>query len=136
MNTVLRTGDRGTIELTTLRAELEGCPRDRGGRRVYSATLAERAGRYAQFRRAKGVGLSAVALELGVWESQVVRWVKRQEGAGFHEVTVVEHEPKSAVGLLAQRVGVQKPGLVIVSPRGFRLEGLTLTDLHELWGEL
>jgi hypothetical protein len=125
-----------TAELKALREELDGCARDGGGRRIYIAELAERAGRYALARREGGAGLKEVATEFGVWESQVVRWLKRVKGEGFQEVSLLESEPSATprVPLLTESVGGQ--GLVVTSPRGFRIKGLTMIELRELWGGL
>jgi hypothetical protein len=123
-------------ELKWLREALDGCARDAGGRRIYSDELADRAGQYAAARRNSGAGLKAVATELGVWESQVVRWLNRLKGEGFREVSVVVPEP-SSVGRVVQTAPGQRPGnLVVTSPRGFRIEGLTISALRELWGGL
>jgi DNA-binding MurR/RpiR family transcriptional regulator len=123
-------------ELKGLRAALDACGRDGGGRRIYSDELAERAGRYALARRSGGAGLKEVATELGVWESQVVRWLKRVKRAGFQEVSVVFSKPLAAQRMPPVAEAVRPPGLVVTSPKGFRIEGLTLMELRELWGGL
>jgi transcriptional regulator with XRE-family HTH domain len=79
-------------------------------------------------RRERGVSLAAVAAELGVSESSLARWTSAEQ--------VVEVE-----GVLRE-VQVVRPvsrvaGLTLVTPRGYRVEGLdaegAMRLLRELW---
>lgn len=66
---------------------------------------------YASDRRAEGESVARIAVELGLSEGGLRRWLRSGEG-GFREVRIAA-DPSSSVGL------------VLVTPRGFRLEGLS-----------
>ena len=66
---------------------------------------------YAKDRRSHGDGVATIAVELGVSESGLSRWLHSAE-AGFREVRIRPESSSAA-------------DLVLVTPRGYRLEGLS-----------
>ena len=68
---------------------------------------------YAEERRGAGEGIRPIAAELGLSESCLSRWLRVGQG-GFRSVRVPPPRPEPT-----------PEGLVLVTPRGFRLEGLT-----------
>ena len=77
---------------------------------------------YAKDRRSRGDGVAKIAGELGVSESGLLRWL-RSTGAGFREVRIRPESSSAA-------------GLVLVTPRGYRLEGLSESLAVRLLREL
>jgi len=65
----------------------------------------------ARERQTSGEGVGRIAKDLGLSESGLSRWLRSAE-SGFREVRI-RPEPSSTAGL------------VLVTPRGFRLEGLS-----------
>jgi hypothetical protein len=72
-----------------------------------------------------GVSLERIATDLGVCEASVSRWVSPVATTGKRKLIEV-----------AMTSGLQAQGLVVVTPRGYRLEGvsegLALRLLREL----
>lgn len=77
---------------------------------------------YARDRRAEGDGVSKIAGDLGLSESGLSRWLRPAQ-SGFREVRI---RPESS----------SPAGLVLVTPRGFRLEGLSASVALRLLREL
>lgn len=77
----------------------------------------------ARERRSSGEGLARIARDLGLSESGLSRWLRLSANVGFREVRL-RPEP-SASG-----------NLVLVTPRGFRLEGLSESLALRLLREL
>lgn len=79
---------------------------------------------YAKRRRASGLAVRRIAQELGLGESCLTRWL-RPKRAGFRPVRVTAASAKPEVR-----------DLVLVTPQGFRLEGLTTSQALRLLREL
>lgn len=73
---------------------------------------------YVCERRSEGSGLAGLAAELGLSESTLQRWLQKAT-AGFRKVRVVS-PPAST------------EGLSLVTPRGYRLEGLTASEALQI----
>lgn len=99
---------------TRVQRILAACERGRGKR--YPADVREEVVRYARGRREQGRSWAKISDELGLSVESVRRWcVERDEvGASLARVEVVE---AAVVGAVA-----------IVSPSGFRLEGLDVAS--------
>jgi len=76
----------------------------------------------ARKRQAGGEGVGRIARELGLSESGLSRWLRSADG-GFREVRI---RPESSPA----------GDLALVTPRGFRLEGLSETLALRLLQEL
>lgn len=105
-----------------LRAALE---KSRAGRKRWRcpAGLRSEVVTYAQSRRGSGVGVRLIAVELGLSASGLSRWLKRE--GRFRSVRVAQ----------AESVAVSA-GLVLVTPQGYRLEGLSTSQALHLLREL
>ena len=111
-----------TREAVLLKRELSRGERGRGKR--YSTELRGRVTAWAQGRRQAGVSWVDIAQELGVGLDTVRRWCVSKKPSvvasrSLLPVRVVESSAASAK-------------LVLVSPNGFRVEGLTLTEAASL----
>ena len=86
---------------------------------------------FALRRYGEGVSWREVAEELGVGRSTLMRWVRveREEGARGDLVPVVVRGAMPGAG-------VGSRGLTLVSPGGYRLEGLDLASAVRLLEEL
>lgn len=73
---------------------------------------------FAQERRREGVSVMKLAQELGVSESGLIRWLQKAEGR-LRPVRVIE-KPSSC------------DSLVLMTPGGYRLEGLSPTSAAEV----
>jgi len=91
-----------------------------GGERRYPEELKRRAGAYTRARLASGMKRAAVAAELGVPPITLARWAAAV--SGFRTVAVEAEETKPT----------GRRDLVLVSPGGFRLEGLELSEVAAL----
>jgi transposase-like protein len=91
--------------------------------RGYPAELRRRAADYARKRAEVGDGVAKVSAELGVSEQTLRNWLAKA-GSGFLRVTVDE-----SVG---SAEAVAAGTLVLVTPFGYRLEGLDLRAATEL----
>lgn len=109
----------------TLRAELEAA---RGGQSRWRCPAALRERVIAFARREIGVRgrtLQAVASELGLSQSGLGRWLRRERSSDllrgrFRPVQVVAAS------------GVSAGSLILVTPSGYRVEGLSVTELAAL----
>jgi transposase-like protein len=71
--------------------------------------------------------LSRIARALGVSDVSLQRWVEQAQPARFRPVQVsLESEPEAPVA----------GGLVLITPRGYRVEGLDAASLISLLGRL
>ncbi len=77
---------------------------------------------YAKDRRSHGDGVAKIAGELGVSGSGLLRWL-RPTASGFREVRIRPESSSAA-------------DLVLVTPRGYRLEGLSESLAVRLLREL
>jgi DNA invertase Pin-like site-specific DNA recombinase len=92
------------------------------GKRGYLPEVRQRAEAYARRRREEGLRTRAVAAELGVHESTVRRWCGPKRPTGKARLARVD----VVAGLASTG------GLSVVSPSGFRLEGLELKDALDI----
>lgn len=111
-------------EAETLRRELDAVPVRRGT--CFPQDLKERAGRYIAERRAEGHTVDVIAAELGLAPGTVLRWTgwtaTDQRGrSGGNQLLPVKVVPEQSVRTVS-----------IVSPDGFRIEGLSLTEAAAL----
>jgi len=92
----------------------------RGGRSLrYSRELRQEAVAYLSRKKREGVGLAVVASELGVSSWSLWRWVQESERrVALVPVEVTETE--------------ESTGLFLVTPRGYRVEGLSEESLLRL----
>ena len=80
---------------------------------------------YALEQRSGGETLAEVCRRVGIAESSLTRWLQKEregESPGFRRVTVSNQQSPS--------------GLVVVTPRGYRVEGLTVVTTVELLSRL
>jgi hypothetical protein len=97
-----------------LRAELSRVARGRGTR--FSIELRNRVIELGRRRRGEGASWQSIGRELGINYETVRRWCIKKEPAAMRRVEIV---PTS----------VDAPcGIRVVSPSGFRAEGLTVRD--------
>lgn len=102
-------------EAAVLRAELSKVVRGRGKR--FAPDLRRRVMEFGQRRRAEGAKWEAIGVELGLNYETIRRWCvgssKTSTSMRRVEIVTAARDPS---------------GLSIVSPSGFRAEGLTLRD--------
>ncbi len=79
---------------------------------------------YARERQTLGDGIGSIAADVGLSESCLGRWLRAPSG-GFRRVRISQPTTESASG-----------DLVLVTPRGFRVEGLSLPSALRLLLEL
>lgn len=90
---------------------------------MYPEELRRLAVRYAGRRITDGVAVVAIAAELGVSEQSLRTWMKKPD-SDFRRVRVIEDagpQPQSETGKL-----------VLVSPSGYRLEGLDVANAFQM----
>ena len=97
-----------------LRAELSKVVRGRGKR--FSAELRRRVVEFGQRRRSEGASWSLIGTELGMNYETVRRWCLEKGSTALRRVEIVATTTESA------------EGISVVSPSGFRAEGLTVRD--------
>lgn len=106
-----------------LRRELERASR-RARRRRYPAALRERAVRYARMRQARGAVRREIAAELGLNLRTLSNWL---DGRGrFRAVEVIDARRETTASPTSAVV------LVVLTPRGLRIEGLDLDGVAAL----
>jgi hypothetical protein len=110
-------------EARRLRGEFAA--RERGRGKPYPAALRERATRWARRQADSGASLRAIATTLGVHGESVRRWL--QSGADAAATLV----PVEVVAGPAEAGTV-----VVVSPAGFRVEGLSVAAAAALLREV
>jgi predicted transcriptional regulator len=97
--------------------------RRRGGRRWRAPeALREEIAAWASELRSGGYTLSAIAAAVGLSESTMGRWLLPREGTGQLRRVRVAAAPGH---------GVDR-GLVVVTPTGYRLEGLAVDEAVEV----
>jgi hypothetical protein len=101
-------------ETALLRAELSKVERGRGKR--FSAELRERVIEIGARRRAEGASWQRIGGELGMNYETVRRWCVERKPSTLRRIEIVPTEPE-----LSRAIS-------IVSPGGFRAEGLTVRD--------
>ena len=83
--------------------------------------LRREAARYAEAEIRRGRSLHEVARELGISRSGLARWLRRGEGH-IRPVRVLDGSAEPA--LPPTEISPRAGGLVLVTPGGYRLEGL------------
>ena len=118
------------IEAEGLKREIEGLSKHKQTRR-YSRDLQGRVTSWAKGRRAAGLSVPRMCLEVGIGEPTLRRFLEEADGAlanrkpaGFMRVKMVE--PASAPGR----------DVVVHGPCGTRLEGLSVSEVAELFRRL
>lgn len=110
--------------MTTKAAQLrEAIARSRTGEGRWRCPkpLRREAARYAEAQIQRGRRLHEVARELGISRSGLARWLRRGEGR-IRPVRVIESPLPPPSPAPAESSGAE--GLVLVTPDGYRLEGL------------
>jgi hypothetical protein len=103
-------------EIGRLRAEL--ARRDRGRGKRYTPGLRARIAAAAVDLRRKGQGWRAIGAVLGIPPETVRRYADAKAAGAFLPVEVIETQ--------------ENDGLVLVSPDGYRIEGLAVASAAEL----
>lgn len=105
----------------------EAIAQSRAGRARWRCPLPLRAQvvALAQEQREAGMSIQTVARELGLSESGLSRWLKAAE-------PLKATEPLLRPVRLSQTSSPNPESLVLVTPQGFRLEGLSLTSAADL----
>lgn len=101
----------------------------------YPPDVRQRAAAYVRARRAAGVRPDAIATELGISRHSVLAWSRAAEEARRLElvpVVVMTGEPPPLLGADSRPAPAVVPSPVLVSPRGFRVEGLDVQALGAL----
>jgi transposase len=98
-------------------------PRGRG--RPYPKGLLEKVLSYTVARRRQGAKLIEVAVELGLHNHTLSRWLGEKRAAKrFDRVEVVATTPAAAAPVASR--------IIVHGPRGLRIEGLELAAVAEL----
>jgi hypothetical protein len=100
----------------------------RGAR--YPATLRAEAVAVGRRGMEGGASLSCVAGGLGIGRVTLSRWLESPVAADWRPVEVVSEPPVAAAAVTVSE------GLVWITPRGHRLEGLSVTDAAVLLAAL
>ncbi len=117
---------------------LEGFLRDTRNRRndssrgavVYSEAERLFAQLFARKQLSKGISQSKISAQLGIGNSTLYGWLGSKKRKNAFKRVEVKSKPQDVTSF----VGNDK--VAIVSPRGFRLEGLSLKNAVTLLGEL
>lgn len=96
----------------------------RGTGRRYGKVLRQEAVSYARQCRGRGESWGRIAERLGVPAATLLRWAQEASAASFRPVEIRE-EP----GEVAEP---EEPSLVWITPRGHRIEGLSLEAVSAL----
>jgi len=92
----------------------------------FPASLRDRAAAYARRRRREGIALKTIAAELELSLTTVQRWLGRPERESFRRVEV---RPTPSA---RSATGPAPAGLVLLSPQGYRVEGLDVAGVAAL----
>jgi hypothetical protein len=104
-----------------------GGPAGRGGR--YPEELRSEAVSLARAAMDGGASLGSVAVELGVGAGTLSRWLEAPSARSWRAVEVVAEPEVAAVSPVEP---FSSPGLVLITSRGHRLEGLSLDEATAL----
>ncbi len=101
--------------------------RQRGGERWRTpAPLREEITSWAQGLQSSGYAVSRIAREIGLSDSALRRWLEPgEEETGFRPVR-----------LGSSGKGTRREKLTLISPDGYRLEGLSLSDAIDVFRRL
>jgi transposase-like protein len=108
-------------EIGALRREL--ATHERGPGKRYPAELKARLAEYARRRRAAGANFARISEDLGVSYDTVCRWCTSREA---EQGSALAARARSLVPV--EIVAEGRSPIAIVSPSGFRLEGLDLAE--------
>lgn len=123
-----------------LKLKIDGCRKNSAGARRYPPALRAEILQYLDREVQAGGHFTKACGELGVHTVLVRRWRRTQRQAGFAAVTVVDEvEPpvrrprvKEAAELTPALPVVQPAAFTLTSPRGWRIDGLSLEALAAL----
>lgn len=110
---------------TQLRAAIE-LERPHCARDGFSPELRSRVARYARHQRAAGARWTAVAVSLGISRPTLRNWLSSEPATSIVAVRVVPDDIAPAENTPATSSSC------LVSPRGYRVEGLSVEALVEL----
>jgi len=116
--------------LRELRRRLGGLRRSgRRRRREYPAELRVEVVSYSTARQEQGVSLARLAADLGLPYSTLCLWMKQERSVRpFRQVVVGRSETES----VPQEPGRDTATLTVVTPSGYRVEGLGVNELLAL----
>ena len=109
-------------ELRILRRELDQVERGRG--RKYGEDLRRRITAWCRRRRAASAGLRELSVEIGVSAESVRRWLMT---AAESDATALR--PVEIVAATEQVPRDADPTIRVVTPSGYRIEGLAIGDV-------
>ena len=100
------------------------------------APVRARVAAYVSARRDAGATCNAISSALGISRRCVQTWGSEQTPLKLVPVEVIEPDEPPAIG--PTKIACTAPSLrpILVSPRGYRVEGLTLAALAELLASL
>lgn len=100
----------------------------------YPPDVRQRTAAYVTARRAAGVRPDAIATELGISRHSVLAWSRAAEEARRLDLVpvVMTAGPPPLPGAASAPAPSVVPSPVLVSPRGFRVEGLDVATLGAL----
>lgn len=113
------------MRLTEVRRALEGLERGRTTR--IPDAVRKRVLAYAGEQRAAGRSWKAIGAELGVSASALQRWAKKA-GLGPRGL--------ARVRVVAEAAPAEEATVVLITPRGYRLEGLSVEQAVQALGTL
>ena len=107
-------------EVEKLRRELDGVTGRRGP--CFPADLKQRVAKWLAERRACGATVAELAQELGLARGTALRWSNEFKSKGSRSLVQVEVVPEAT----------PTSSYVVVSPSGFRVEGLSFAEAAAL----
>ncbi len=113
-------------ELRELRRELAGL--ERGPGKYYPDELRTRIAAWARRRIARGESVSGSALALALDRRTLSTWLQRRGGDAGREREQVEPTGTALVPVEIVEALPAPTTITLVSPSGYRLEGLTVDD--------
>lgn len=112
------------LSLDNLRTEISKCRRSASGHRLFPKALRHRLTLYALAQESSGTAICRTAKSLGVRDSLVYRWVRKDRR--------IPH--KAPPQLVPVTVSAQpSPALTIYGPHGLRIENIDTDTLAKLW---
>lgn len=96
----------------------------------YPVAVRDRVCAYVAERRAVGATAGMVASELGLSRHSVVAWTKARQTRGRLRPVEVVADPEPATGVAPVALAPSFP--VLISPKGYRVEGLDVDALAAL----
>lgn len=107
-------------EAEKLRRELDGVAGRRGP--CFPVDLKQRTAKWLTEQRASGATVAELAEALGLAQGTALRWSNQYKASGTRSLVQVEVVPEHAAD----------GGYVVVSPSGFRIEGLSFAEAAAL----